>query len=1102
MKSIKENKKFFILGLASILLLMLAGQTLADGTFIATGSMTTTRWFHTTTLLNNGEVLITGGTIAGCGGSLATAEVYEPTNGIFSPTIGSMTVPRNTHTATLLNNGNVLVVGGQLGCGGALASAEIYNPATGTFTPTTGSMTTPRNTQTATLLDSGKVLITGGDRGWGTYLASSEVYDPATDTFTPTTGNMTMPRANHTATLLHDGRVLITGSYSTASAEIYDPATDTFTPTANAMTVARYCHLSTLLDNGKVLITGGWGPGLSGPWASAEIYDPATDTFTPTANDMSVARLVHISTLFNNGKVLLAGGIDGSVPLASAELYDPVTNTFSSTTNDMSTPRALPTATLLNNGKVLITGGATGDLPWGGSNGTVLSSAELYTPANQTCVSPPSGLISWWDADSVTGNTAFDIAGVNNGTLMNGATTAPGVVGQAFSFDGLNDVLRIPDAPNLDITNQITVDAWINKQGFSQHPWGEGGRIVDKATAGYPDGWFLDNKPGTGNLRFSIGAIEVLSSTVLPLNTWIHVAGVYDGSTLNVYSNGVLAGTTSTNVPIPTNNLPLRIGADSTEYLEVFNGLIDEVEVFNRALTQQEIESIFNAGSAGKCKNQPPVDGTLTATACTGQAFLSWDGFSGTISDYRLVYSTTSYPGTSCSNGTLIYEGTDTSFTHSNLTNGTTYYYRVCAVDNAQNASAGAVANATPVLPPITVVSPNGGEILKADGANKVISWNFTGNAGTDVRIELLKSGALNRIIASSVSIGVNGFGYYYWIVPTDQASGTDYRIKITSLSNTCFTDISNGDFSIAPPSITVQSPNGGEVFNANGTTKVISWNFTGNPGANVMIEIMKSGVLNAVINASTPVGTNGFGYYYWTIPSNQTAGSDYKIRVTSTTNGSYTDTSDNNFTIAPPSLTVKSPNGGEVYYADGAMKVISWNYTGDPGANVMIELLKGGVVNTVLSASTPTGTNGFGYYYWIIPSNQTAGSDYKIRVTSTTNGSYTDNSNNNFTIAPPSIKVKSPNGGEILKKDTLLKVISWNYTGNPGANVRVELLKGGVLNTVISASTAVGTNGFGYIYWTIPSTQPTGTDYKMRVTSTTNGAYTDISDNNFSIQP
>jgi hypothetical protein len=97
---------------------------------------------------------------------------------------------------------------------------------------------------------------------------------------------------------------------------------------------------------------------------------------------------------------------------------------------------------------------------------------------------------------------------------------------------------------------------------------------------------------------------------------------------------------------------------------------------------------------------------------------------------------------------------------------------------------------------------------------------------------------------------------------------------------------------------------------------------------------------------------------------------------------------------------------------------------------------------------------------------------------------------------------IQSPNGVEILKADGAYKVISWKYTGNPGANVRVELLKGGVVNTVISASAPIGANGFGYIYWTIPAAQPVGTDYRIRVTSTTNGSYTDMSDSNFSIQP
>jgi hypothetical protein len=189
---------------------------------------------------------------------------------------------------------------------------------------------------------------------------------------------MTVARAWHTATLLPSGKVLIAGGSSTpgqtASAELYNPATGTFTATGN-MTVARVFYAAALLPSGKVLVTGGEGDSFDGV-ASAELYDPAAGAFTATGN-MTVARHDHTATLLGNGKVLIAGGVGGVggiYNLASAELYDPGAGRFTATAS-MTTYRADHTATLLGNGEVLVAGGF--------ANGW-LASAELYDPAAWT----------------------------------------------------------------------------------------------------------------------------------------------------------------------------------------------------------------------------------------------------------------------------------------------------------------------------------------------------------------------------------------------------------------------------------------------------------------------------------------------------------------------------------------------------------------------------------------------------------------------------------------------------------------------------------------------------------------------------------------------
>ena len=279
---------------------------------------------HTATLLPNGKVLLAGGFVNSVwdySGSTSynVANLYDLAAGVLSGT-GNMTANRGDHTATLLANGKVLIAGGadQDATGTGLASAELYDPSTGTFTQT-GSMAVGRFLHTATQLQNGKVLIVGGTlTSASDPVATAEVYDPATGIFTMT-GAMATAREQHTATLLADGRVLIVGGTTstgtgdpTATAEVYDPSTGSFSVTGS-MAKARTYHTATLLPSGKVLVAGG------DKNSTAEVYDPATGSFS-IIGGMEIARSGHTATLLPDGSVLVAGG-GVFAGLASAELY-------------------------------------------------------------------------------------------------------------------------------------------------------------------------------------------------------------------------------------------------------------------------------------------------------------------------------------------------------------------------------------------------------------------------------------------------------------------------------------------------------------------------------------------------------------------------------------------------------------------------------------------------------------------------------------------------------------------------------------------------------------------------------------------------------------
>ena len=235
---------------------------------------------HTGTLLQDGRVLIAGGDIEDVAGSttertiVAFSELYDPSTGTWSLT-GDMTEPRENHIATLLNDGSVLVTGG--------SSAEIYDPSTGTWSKTEQLPNDHGIGSTATALKNGKILIAGGgERNLdGSPMAVSyvDIYDQSTGKWS-SVSNMAAAELNHTATLLGDGKLLIVGL---SSAQIYDPDADTWTLAGDMSENRGSTHAATLLENNTVLITGGsrvertrYGIETSREViASAEIYDPA-----------------------------------------------------------------------------------------------------------------------------------------------------------------------------------------------------------------------------------------------------------------------------------------------------------------------------------------------------------------------------------------------------------------------------------------------------------------------------------------------------------------------------------------------------------------------------------------------------------------------------------------------------------------------------------------------------------------------------------------------------------------------------------------------------------------------------------------------------------
>ena len=274
-----------------------------------------------------------------------------------------------------------------------------------------------------------------------------------------------------------------------------------------------------------------------------------------------------------------------------------------------------------NKGDDDLDGGPGTDICKGGPG---IDTATACESVSGVSIDPPSGMVSWWPGD---GN-ATDIMDGNHGTLEGDATFAPGMVGQGFSLDGDGDFVLVPDSADLNIVGDVTVDLWARRTVL-----GRISVLIDKganlvASVDQPDAysmWFSQDDHLVAGFARADGSLVFLVGPVVTDSQFHHYAYVRSGNTHELFVDGIVVrADTFTGVPGDTSGLPLAIGAVRRDpnppgFASEFGRVIDEVKIFNRALSAEEIRAIYDAGSAGKIKDPQPIGPLFVGPGPSGE---------------------------------------------------------------------------------------------------------------------------------------------------------------------------------------------------------------------------------------------------------------------------------------------------------------------------------------------------------------------------------------------------------------------------------------------------------------------------------------------------
>jgi len=481
-----------------------------------------------------------------------------------------------------------------------------------------------------------------------------------------------------------------------------------------------------------------------------------------------------------------------------------------------------------------------------------------------------------------------------------------------------------------------------------------------------------------------------------------------------------------------------------------------------------------------------PNGGEVWQRGTTGLVQWSWTGYPGKDVSVSL-YKGAAIPPVIF--WTVPNTGTFQCGLPGSLTPGSDYRLRVYGEGGIYDESNG---NFSIIQPSLTVLKPVGGEWFQK-GQTYDLAWTWQGDPGPNSKIDLYLGHTIYPIAASVPNVMSGGSqAVYAWTISMSLPVASGYRVKITSLSNSAYSDYSEPFRIVDSDSIHVTSPNGGEWWVTDSANK-ITWTSTHVPPAKAKIEIYRQNLFRGTITPST----DNDGSYTWTIPKSWPPASDYRIRVSLTSPTAVGDFSDNYFRIAAPQISVLWPPDGAVL-SPGSVQLLQWqssDFFSPVGApRVKLELYRDGVFDLRITSSTAD----TGLFRWVIPPTLPPGSHFQLKISFTGDPSIFGLSEGRFAIQnAPAIVLSSPNGNERWLRGSQ-HVILWRSNGLPDTDAKLELYKGGVLHSQIAAQTRLLDGAFT---WKVPFTLPPGGDYKIRITSLYDPAVFDWSNLVFTVE-